>query len=182
VADGFEHACDPLAPECGDTAETVRCWQLVWSRGTAPWDASRALALPVTIDPTFGVGITSLSCDACDGAACAGQDSVCDEGPDVVTAKLPGTLVLRLDPSGGYEHGFWVEAEIDLGASMARVCRFRITDVVCEPDYAEPPCATSGTLTLNRAPATDADLAGLGGILDATFADGLRVRGIFAVE
>jgi hypothetical protein len=46
----------------------------------------------------------------------------------------------------------------------------------------DPNCATLGTLKLARAPATEADLAGLAGTVDATFADGLRLVGEFLVE
>jgi hypothetical protein len=102
---------------------------------------------------------------------------------DVASAALPGTLVVRLDPGGGYLWGWAAEIEVDLAEGAARLCRLRITDVIWDdPAGVQPACATSGSLALNRSPAAEAELIGLAGSIDATFADGLRIPAEFVIE
>jgi hypothetical protein len=178
LADGFEASCDPTDPVC-EGGEEHPCWVLTYERGARAWDRSREMALAVGIDPTLPAASTTVHCTTC-SSACEDGNNVCRDD-DRASAALPGTLVVELDASG-YLFGWRAEIEADLDASAARLCRLSTTDVVCEPPVGDPACATTGTLSLAHRPDSEADLAGLAGAVDATFADGLHIVGEFLIQ
>jgi len=139
--------------------------------------------LVVDLDPGLIVTETVIECRECPDACALGANVCLSDGDaDRVTAALPGTLVLWMDPEGGYLGGWRAEIEVDLDVMTARLCCLPVTDEACGRPVWPPECATSGALGLSRSPAMEADLPGLAGVVDATFADGLRIVGEFVLE
>ena len=181
LPEGYSTGCVPEMPSCtGD--DDYRCWRFAYERGPEPWDRQREMTLAVDVDSALMVAETTVECQTC-STACTAGDNVCAyPDDDVASAGLPGTLLVNLDPWGGYLWGWRAEIEVDLQAPGARFCRIPLTDVICEPPGGDPPCAVIGTLTLSAMPTGKDQLVGLAGIVDATFDDGLRIQAEFVIE
>lgn len=188
VADDFETGTCVPGEACDDTDDNylTSCPNLLGQRGEEPWDAERAMTLPLTVDVDFSASSTDISCTGCSADNCPGQN-VCvsgsDEGGDVAYGSLPDTLAIVLSPDG-YKGGWVGEIEANLDASLARLCRIPVSDesFYCGDLYSEPPCATSGSVTISRVPLSFGDLEGLSGAVNAIFDDGLELSGEFLVE
>lgn len=184
VAEGFETGSCVPGEVCDDSV-TKSCGRLLFQRGEQPWDAERAMALALTIDEGFSASSTDISCTGC-ADNCSGEN-VCvggaDSKDDAASAWLRGTLAIGLVPAEGIFGGWVAEIEVNLDASIARLCRIASADESheCGDPYGEPACAISGSLTLSRLPLSDADLDGLSGSVSATFDDGLEMSGEFLV-
>ena len=144
------------------------------------------MRLGVDVDPSLVFDVNAVQCDGCDGACTNSSTCTCagDLAQDLwLWATLPGTLVIQLQCPYAEYAGWAAELEVDLGAETARLCQIEYTDNGCEPRTPfDVRCATSGGVTLSRAPAAEGEIAGLAGTIDATFDDGLRLQAEFVVE
>jgi hypothetical protein len=146
--------------------------------GREPWSAERAMALDVVVDP-------SLTSPAETSVSCNGAFDVEDSSSPCVggyaSLELPGTLVIRLEPTGGAVgvavlSGWQLLVEVDVRVAKARACQYLFSDTtpgLCA-DMAAPLCAEAGELRLSHVPNSEAGLAGLTGELHATF-DGIEI-------
>jgi len=181
LAEGYEVGCTPETPPC-DGDDEYRCWGFAYQRGADPWDRLREMTLGVDVDPGLQVAQTTVDCLTC-SAACSSGDNICAyPDDDVATAGLRGTLIVNLDPWGGYLWGWLAEIEVDLQAPAARFCRIPLTDAICSGPDGDPPCAVSGSLVLSGVPSGESDLVGTSGVVDATFDDSLEIHAEFVIE
>jgi hypothetical protein len=145
--------------------------QDVYHHGTQPWDRTRAMTVPVTIDPSLPAGTGMFACTG--SPPNSFQPSPCR---DVNTAGFyrgghPGTVWMIVgDTTSGA--GWYPHIEIDPTTSMARICTNYMNDAIsagCPFSESYYYCAQSGTLTLSKLPASDDDFTDLHGRYSVDF-------------
>jgi hypothetical protein len=147
--------------------------------GTFPWDRLRAMKLAVTVDASTSGTTTSFTCT---GPAPIAGPSPC--GGQAAGAAIATALsTLELGTSGGAAAWTpWVEIDFDqAGGAVGRVCAYGHGSAGSTCPNREPPCATSGTIRVNRAARGEGPVAGLVATIDATFPGGFTLKGSFVV-
>lgn len=149
--------------------------QLLEGWGDEPWDRARERTVDVTVAP-LAADTRHITCAPADPTADRGP---CRGMPGVQRISSGDALTLIARPSD-VAILFWmlsVEVVRDPDGSLgARVCRVATTDVASARCIdREPPCATSGTLTIDAFPGSAAEAATTGVTLSATFADGMTI-------
>jgi len=146
--------------------------------GTAAWDRSRAMRITVAFDPAISAGDLVVTCSG----SIPTEESPC-AGPEPYSVRLLDTLIVGIGHVD-LQPGWVLWAEVDLEATpvaMGRVCKAPATDLqvrMCRSGT-DVECAESGSVRLNRAPSSPADLPGLVVMIDVLFADGLRFEASF---
>ncbi|HKA87622.1 MAG TPA: hypothetical protein VKE22_08150 [Haliangiales bacterium] len=160
---------DPVAPS--------PLYSKLYGLGLRPWDRIRAMAVDVVEEPTLAVSASGATCDGPDpfsGTTPCNDPTWADSHNE---GAVRGAVVLHLGTRRGVA-GWHALVEIDPTAApttkVARVCAYRTTDAIrSDCPAGDVLCATAGTLTVTRVPKLPAELAGLMGTIDATFAQGL---------
>jgi hypothetical protein len=154
----------------------------LYSFGFLPWDRDRNMTMEVAVDGALTAGTPAYTCTGDDPVG--GPLDTCTW--ERASARFLDTLVLfNWQDSDGGDGGYWaiwIEVDHSAPARVARLCQYRLASEGFDQCPAvEASCATSGTITLGRIPASADDLAGLPVAVEAMFENGFHLTGSFAL-
>ncbi|MDX9723729.1 MAG: hypothetical protein RBU37_23475 [Myxococcota bacterium] len=140
--------------------------------GTSPWSPERAMTLSVTEHSGLQRD-TSFSPQVLCNGAFEVEDQTTPCGDAVLSVSNPGTLVLTFGPAEGVFSGWRLLLELDPRSATGRACQvpFRDAELLTCQVEAEPKCASSGSIVIDRWPSNAAEAAQVHGELEARFGE-----------
>lgn len=185
VADGYvesdcpsENVCCESSWPFEDSEESTSLFSDFYALGRKPWTTSSHMNVSVTLDPLLASEPVGLNCD---GPELNLGASPCNGETVSVVYDVNESIIVS-----GYNigiSGWYPFIEIAPQTAKARICAFAFTDVVDStcPNREEAVCAETGSLTVNKLPATQADASGLVLDFDVTFANGMNMTAVIAI-